>query len=369
MKRISIIFAGVFLSLISLPFVFMDNKSVVSEKENRVLVSFPGIIEDGKINTVAIKNFSPSIDKYINDRFGFRNTAISLANNIFWAGKTINRHVVVGKNGWLFYSTPDDGNNIADFYKMNLFTEDELERFIGNIKKRRKWCEENNIAFIFLIAPNKHTIYPEYYPFERPDGITRTEQIIAALPHNLKNVVIYPRDYLLQNKSNALPLYFETDTHWNMAGAEYVFEILYNRVKNNFPNIQFSEIQFTTEISYDSSGDLVPMLGFTSYGKRTIPNVYPQEGWKSFYRYIKNEDINGVIIENNDQTLPRAIMYRDSFFMALEPFTSSIFSYAEYRWKLFTESEREYILEHKPDIIIWEVVERYSDKIPNLEWN
>jgi hypothetical protein len=346
----------------------MDNKSIVSEKENRSLMTFPNIIEEGKINALVIKNFFPSIDKYINDRFGFRDAAISFANNIFTVGKTINGNVVVGKNGWLFYSDPKDGNNIADFYKMNLFTDDEIKQFIETIEKRREWCNENNIKFIFLIAPNKHNIYPEYYPFERPSGITRTEQIITVLPHSLKDVVIYPRDYLIQNKDNDLPLYFETDTHWNMASGDHVFTILFERVKRSFLDIQFPKNKFITEISYDSSGDMVHMLGFTSYGKRTIPMVYPQGGWESLYRYIKNEEDNGVITENNDQTLPSAIIYRDSFFWALEPFMSSIFSYTEYNWRWFSESEKEYILEHKPDIIIWEVVERSIGSIPNFEW-
>jgi hypothetical protein len=365
MKRISIIFTGVFLSLISLPFVFMDHKSVVSEKENRNLAAFPNFKNDDNVNTA---NFTKYLDEYISDRFGFRNIAVSFGNNISKAGKAINGDVVVGKNDWLFYSSHEDGYNIADFFKINLFTDDEINRFIHNIEARLEWCNENNIKFIFLIAPNKHNIYPEYYPFERPDGITRTDQIIAALPDNLKDIVIYPRDYLLQNKV-AAPLYYETDTHWNMAGAHHAFEIIFDRLKNDFPNTQFPELKFTTEITYGHEDDMGHMSGFTDYGNTTIPNVSPQGGWESFYKYIKNKGREGVVTENDDKTLPKAIIYRDSFFSALEPFTSSVFSGAEYNWRGFSASEKGYILEHKPDIIIWETVERGTAGIPRLEWN
>lgn len=56
-------------------------------------------------------------------------------------------------------------------------------------------------------------------------------------------------------------------------------------------------------------------------------------------------------------------MFRDSFFIALEPFVSPLFSEVEYVFKLFTEADKERILEYKLDIVIFEHVERYA---PNL---
>ena len=272
--------------------------------------------------------------------------------------------MVIGKNNWLFYSHPDDGNNIVDFFKMNLFTETALNQIITNIDRRRQWCENNNIKFIFLIAPNKHNVYPEYYPFERPKGITRTEQIMAALPEHLKDTVIYPLDSLLQHKGGQTPLYFETGTHWNMAGAYLAYKIVFDRMQQMFSQTNFPKIDFVTEIIYDDSDSIAYMSGFSSYRKTTTPVMCPVEGWEHYYRYIKNEGADGVVIENTNPSLPRAIIFRDSFFMALEPFTSTLFSSAEYHWRLFTKQETQAILQNKPNIIIWEVVERYIAGIP-----
>jgi hypothetical protein len=367
MKKDNVLFVICFLFIVSLPLVFIDRKSIVSEKENRVLAAFPALLTNDGL--IAIGTIPQSLDNYINDRFGFRNTILSLANIVNKTARTINGNVIIGKDDWLFYSRPDDGNNITDFFKLNLFTDAEINKVIENIEKRLEWCNSNNIKFVFLIAPNKHNVYPEYYPFERPEGITRTEQIMDALPDHLKEIVVYPLDYIVQNKTDAMPLYFETDTHWNMAGAHCAFDLLFDRLKQMFPGAEFPDIKFITDIRYDSFGDIVPMSGFTSYGKRTIPSIYPTTGWESFYQYRKNEGINGVIIENNRQSLPKAIVFRDSFFSALEPFTSSIFSSVTYNWRRFNESEKDYILENKPDIIIWEVVERSITGIPNSIWN
>jgi hypothetical protein len=347
----------------------MDRKSVISEKENRVLAEFPRLfIHDGKADNLNINNIPREMDGYINDRFGFRAVFVSLANHLNKTTKTTNGHVIIGKEGWLFYSKLDDGNNIDDFFKLNLFTETEVQLFIENIQKRYEWCRNNDIEFIFLIAPNKHNVYPEYYPFERPEGITRTEQVMAALPESLKDVVIYPLDCIRQNKTSAMPLYFETDTHWNMAGAYCAFDMLFARVKRLFPKTGFPDLSLVTDISHDSSGDIPPMSGFTGYGKRTIPDMHPVEGWERYYHYKKNDGRNGVMTENNDTALPKAIIFRDSFFTALEPFTSSLFSSAEYNWRFFNEQEKKYIMENKPDIIIWEIVERGTAGIPYSEW-
>ncbi|MDR0539358.1 MAG: hypothetical protein LBG74_02480, partial [Spirochaetaceae bacterium] len=236
---------------------------------------------------------------------------------------------------------------------------------LSTIEQRKTWCESNGIQFLILIAPNKHNIYPEYYPLERPAGITRTEQILAALPDNIKETVIYPLDDIISKKDAAFPLYFETDTHWNMAGAKCAFDVLFLRIQKLFSHIEFPRPEWMLEINYDTEGDIPPMSGFASYGKRTVPVLRPQAGWDAYYRYINenlngHNDINGIITENTDAALPRAIIYRDSFFIALEPFTGTLFSRAEYIWRGFTPMEYEYILEQKPDIVIWEMVERSS---------
>jgi hypothetical protein len=110
------------------------------------------------------------------------------------------------------------------------------------------------------------------------------------------------------------------------------------------------------------------MSGFASYGKKTIPNVRPVEGWDTYYRYIKNEEQQGIITTNINKALPKVIVFRDSFFTALEPFTSSIFGETEYNWRWFNPTDKEYILENKPDIIIWEIVERSTVGLPNSVW-
>jgi len=98
-------------------------------------------------------------------------------------------------------------------------------------------------------------------------------------------------------------------------------------------------------------------------------SIKPKEkDFSSYYEYLKNEGRNGVIIKGKNEKLPKALIYRDSFFSALEPFTSPMFSEAEYKWARLTKDEKEYILKNKPDILIFESVERYAFSIADIEF-
>ncbi|GMO36521.1 MAG: hypothetical protein Ta2B_16510 [Termitinemataceae bacterium] len=155
MKVIHYIFMLVFFVIITLPLLLLDTKSTISESENRTLAIFPNIITDG------VTHFPKLLDNYIGDRFGLKNEAVAFTNNFIVRGTFQRGDVILGEDNWLFYS--NHGNNISDFLKINLFSEDEIRHFITNIENRLEWCSANNIKFVFLIAPNKHNIYPENY--------------------------------------------------------------------------------------------------------------------------------------------------------------------------------------------------------------
>jgi hypothetical protein len=74
----------------------------------------------------------------------------------------------------------------------------------------------------------------------------------------------------------------------------------------------------------------------------------------------------GIVTENRDSTLPTAVVIRDSYFVPLEPFTSSLFSQAEYIWTQPEKRTIEYLatLPQNPDVFIWEIGERGLQAIP-----
>jgi hypothetical protein len=195
------------------------------------------------------------------------------------------------------------------------------------------------------------------------------EHFLEGISGSAKEYVIFPLDHIVRNKSEGGLLYYETDTHWNMSGAFRAFELLRPEIAGFFPGTVFPAPDFETALSYGQGGDIVPMAGFSAYGGMTVPAVAPAGGWESYYLYLKNEGTGGVVTENRDSALPGAVIYRDSFFTALEPFTSLLFSSAEYHWRGFSAGEKEYLLETRPDIVIWEMVERYLGSLPQAAFD
>ena len=354
-------FAVAFIAALFLPPLLLDRTSVVSQKENRNLAQKPAIIKDGGMN----RDYFSQLDAWLGDRFGLREPLVaidSVVKNRLESKYALTDRALEGKDGWIFYVLD---NNIADFCKINLFDEATLSRIEDNVRETVEWCAEHGIKVLYFIAPNKHSVYSEYYPFDHPEGITRGDQIAAAISAGGADC-FFPRDLLLEKKDSApFRLYFKTDTHWNPLGAYYAYEVLRGKIETLFPEVQFPQITYRTEIQESAyRSDLIPMLNKPGMEESEYIQVTPDGAeFSDFYEYIKNEGRDGVHTRNTNSTLPRALVFRDSFFTALEPFVSPLFSEVDYVWKDFTDADKKRILEYKPDIVIFEHVERYA---PNL---
>lgn len=370
MKKIQVIFLVIIFSIVLIPVSRFNFSGKTSKQEKRTLASFPSFLtEENKINF----SFSKEIDTYISDRIGLKYKYVYLKekiNGIFQMENKFLKKVIYGKGYWLFYNNVNDGDELSFYNKTNLFTDDQIAQYSEKIYAVQKWCEANRIKFIFFIAPNKQEIYEEYHPLKRPVGETWTEQIFSRLKNDGINV-IYPKLRLLNAKANEdFPLYYERDTHWNKKGAYYGSLEIVEMLKDFFPNSDFPNIEYSFSPKKIPGGDLPPMIGINQ-GQMTdydfVATVNHEE--ISLYEYVQNNAHDGVITKGNEN-FPKAVIFRDSFTTALEPFISPYFSYAEYNWKRISENDKAYILEQKPDVLIFEVVERgapsflYSEFLP-----
>ena len=374
-------FAAAFIAALFLPPLLLDRTSVVSQKENRNLAQKPAIIKDGGMN----RDYFSQFDAWLSDRFGLREPLVALDSVVKNRRKSkyaLTDRALEGKDGWIFYILD---NNIADFCKINLLDEATLSRIEDNVRETVEWCAEHGIKVLYFIAPNKHSVYSEYYPFDRPEGITCGDQVAAAINAGGADC-FFPRDLLLEKKDSApFRLYFKTDTHWNSLGAYYASEALRGKFETLFPEVQFPQITYRTEIQEGAyRGDLIPMLNKPGMEETECVSVVHESivnqffylpiiavddsfvpdndnafGYEYLY-YAPSHGISGVHTRGKNADLPRALVFRDSFFIALEPFVSPLFSEVDYVWKDFTEADKERILEYKPDIVIFEHVERYA---------
>ncbi|MCR5046956.1 MAG: hypothetical protein K6A42_10295 [Treponema sp.] len=343
--------------LLFIPLLFFNAKEKIDISENRTLSAKPLLIKDGRFNG----KFFADFDSYFKDRFGGRDVLIKVVNAVNSVDRRRTEMALEGNDGWLYFL---GDNNVEDFFKTNLLSDKEIKNIKNEINEITNWCEQNGIQCLFVICPNKHSIYPEHYPYPRPVGKTRADQMCQIFS-DLEAPFVFSRDYLIsQKEKNPYPLYYETDTHWNPLGAYYSFEQIFEKIQNFFPNVDFPKIEYKANFSYSkASGDLLSMLGIKRVKSSQIAMVPVNAVDSDYYdlRQISDEPGAALIATGKNKSLPTAMVFRDSFCIFLTQFLSPLFSRTEYYWRWFTEEDKALVLQNKPDLIIFESVERYAE--------
>ena len=70
-----------------------------------------------------------------------------------------------------------------------------------------------------------------------------------------------------------------------------------------------------------------------------------------------DDEVGRLVTEIADPSLPRAVIFRDSFVSRLAPFLSEHFSRAVYLWQ--NDFDAEVVLQEHPDVVIQEIVGRH----------
>lgn len=331
--------------------------------ENRILAQMPAL---KGLSLRALTDYKKGFERYFDDRFGFRNKLVRLNGiaHVRLIGMSPTRKVVLGKNGWLFYDDPTDGVNLKDYAGKANFTEEEVRRIKENTLRLNERLKAKNIHLMIVIAPNKHTVYSENLPLSircRGCGMTRITQVRDCLAASGIDVVDLRQKLLSSKYQYTYPLYLLTDTHWNSLGAFLGYEEIMKRIRSLNPVVTPMKVS-NFALRSCVNGGLGDLAGFINmegsmFDKEII--LEPQIPMKAKPAPAPYESIEGrksIAAQTDNKRLPKLVMFMDSFAERLIPYLSENFSRSVYVWKPaidFSVIERE-----KPDIVIFEVVER-----------
>lgn len=362
--------SAVFILLLVLPsarsmLYHKKSRSAIRDIEKRAAAPMPAF------KLMKIFDFPAGFDRYYSDNFSYRRTLIRWYNRlkVRWLKVSPMRgKLMLGKDGWLFYS----GEWVLRDYDGSWqYTGEELEKIKDTLVKRRDWLRKNGAAFYLLVAPNKHTIYPEYLPdnIKRFSPRSRLDNLLEYLRLNTDIKIIDVREELISEKATER-VYYKLDTHWNQYGAFIAYRKLISEVARDFPRIRtLSLTDFNIKRQTRKTGDIGEMLALGSeleeedivleprvgYKAHKVPHLYDEEGSPSPFK--------GVTKETDQEGLPRLVMFRDSFGATLIPYISENFQRSVYLWTHKFSSELGVIEKEKPDVVIHELVERYQHHI------
>lgn len=275
---------------------------------------------------------------WLNDRFFLRQTLIStdryLKSALF--GTSGEDRVLVGKDGWLFY-----GETLNDYTGITPYSQRELYAMTQNIRLMADYCRENGKKFVFVIAPNKNSLYPQYMPdlgavAEQTPG----RQLLALLKQ--QNVPV--ADLFAAFDGLSQPLYYATDSHWNLRGAALGADVI-----NAALGVETDWFAgpFTPAEPY--TGDLFTML-YPAFSGREEAAAYVG---KLDFRYTGNAaKPDAITLTTESDRTGSILVYRDSFGNVLHPYLAA--SYGSARFSRLTA----YDLTGDYDCVAVELVER-----------
>lgn len=303
--------------------------------------------EDGSFNS----GYLPSLGSYFEKHFAFRPQMIDMdarvQSKLF--GVSNLDTVTVGKDDWLYYSSTLD-----NYLGRNNLSQHEINGIVHNLGLVQEYVESKGSKFLFTVAPNKNTLYPDsmpyYYGKSASDEYDR-DRLNAAL----KNSTVRYLDLFELFRSQDETLYLKQDSHWNNKGALMVYNATLDALGKTHDDYSAVEEKRVNDHHGDLSHMLYPASQLTEYDYHyAIDETY------SYVTPTKSvEDI--LITTENPSASGSLYMYRDSFGNSLLPFFANAYQNAT-----FTKSKPINValdnMNGMADTVVFEIVER------NVSW-
>jgi hypothetical protein len=263
---------------------------------------------------------------------------------------------ITNSEGWFMLM---DENSINDFQNTALFTPEDIKQIDTKLSLLCKFLTQNGIEFVFVVPPNKSTIYPEYIPsvITKMNNESRINQVSEIWQETDTCKMLDLRNVLMEAKSTS-KVFYATDTHWNQNGILVAHQALLQLLSEKIPDQSSGKLDYYSPVNQEFRGD---MLGKT-FSLINAPEIetfyYPIKEtyyWKQTYDGIT--DVNSWSSYNkSDASLPTAIVYHDSFLEPWIPFLAEIFRKGQYYSTHIIDPN--IIIGEHPDIVILELTER-----------
>ena len=349
-KGLLLCFIAACLTVFLLPLVGMPFDRSDQNAGNERTVSWPSIRgTDGTVNP----NYLKEAGDYFERHFAFRPALITadalLLEKVFLTSNTAS--VITGNDGWLYYSS-----TLPDFLRKDTLSERGMYNLVHNLRLVKDYVEGQGAKLLFMIPPNKNTLYGEYMPYYASLKYRSEGPGHRLRPLFEREDIPYLDLFQLFQSQNEV-LYFREDSHWNNKGALLVYHEALERLGKEHETYQGAEVTRVKDHFGDLSAMIYPALQSAEWD-------YHYAG-SGNYTYVSTAASRSgtVSVEDYhieaacDSARDRLLMYRDSFGNSLIPFFANEYSYSVFSktipYKLASDLEA-----YRPDHVIIERVER-----------
>ncbi len=285
-------------------------------RENRELSGFPELKSEDGWN----REFFSEAGEWFEEHFAYRQELVTadaqLRGSIF--GVSTEDGVIKGTDGWLYYM-----DSLDDYLGKETLSDRGIFNIAHALSMMQEYIEKTGREFLFTVAPNKNSLYPEHMPYYDQVKVSALHSIDRLRPVLEEQGVNYVDLYGVFEEQDEV-LYHARDSHWNNKGAALAAEALLDGLGREHRSYEDAEYTVRT----DFEGDLDAML----YPSAVTPEdeIYYDEPFT--YEYLT--EIESTFDPLIDTSQPDAegglLMYRDSFGNALLPFLAQEFASAEF---------------------------------------
>ena len=343
-----IAFTAVFLAVSLIPLVCIPLSHPDFSLEKRMPAPFPELTNTGGSINI---NFLPQLGSWFTDHFAFRQDMVTAQARAKTGllGESPQESVISGTNGWLYY-----GETLNDYMEKGTMSERQIFNAAHTVRLMQEQCETDGQKFVFAVAPNKNSLYPDNMPkmYKKSGSPKNWDRLVPVL----KEEGVCWCDLMNTFRSTKEVLYHKTDSHWNNKGALLAYNKILDTAgiqHNDFKNIPCS-------VSHSAfSGDLETML-YPKDIRREDEFLY---ALPNTFRYVNGQKPDDMNIEtacpNGAGTL---VIYRDSFGNTLFPFLAQSFKTTVLRKAVpydMTLPQKKHA-----NAVVLEIVER---NLPNLQ--
>jgi alginate O-acetyltransferase complex protein AlgJ len=318
-----------------------------------------------------VMSLPKKIESFYDDHFAFRNVLI-LAHNMLRHGlmRVSSEKVLIGRDGWLYYR-PD---TIEDYLGLTPLTAAGVDSWQKALEGRSAWLAERGVPYLFFVAPNQCTLYPEHLPehIGAHPGKTRYDELYA-LARSPTLPLLDARGALAAARAEG-PVYPAQGTHWTGWGSYVVYREVCGWLSERRADLLARPLGEFTLGKSAKEYELFELLGLPRPGVSYTPSIQPAAGWRAHAAAVttpaalsdlepgriwalENEDARGCLLVMGD-----SFLYQDVGFSRLlaEHFRRSVFVVNASTY----ESLSQLVAQEHPDFVVEELVERNLGIVP-----
>lgn len=269
------------------------------------------------------------------------------------AMESLNKHVAVGKDGWLFLRAGT--NHVSSQLNGTYPLPDDFEQQWRLLfEYRKKTVEKHTSKYSFLVVPNKECVYADFLP----DDIKVTDRRpVFNVLKQAEGLVetLYPLEGLVE-QSRSVDVFPRCDSHWN----HYGFNVAYRQLMKSWglKGVADSDLLVQNGQMNDLGSKLNMEISDVPYfAKVKAPR----------HKVIVDNKIkplgNLFISEIDDPSLPTCVVFRDSFMTISTHILAQSFRRLVIAWQPNIDYgilERE-----KPDFVLSQQAERFLVACPD----